>query len=142
MKVKFAIQKGQETVKTGLLSKETLDHYTMTATFTPSEFERKIYNDHPLFKKMIFLQYDETKVSSQGLLFKDKVVTDMIKTIYTESIYSSGTYAYKAYHISDMVNMRALIIDAVKTFVSNINILSSLVESTEMEYTIDDIKGK
>ena len=55
MKVKFTIQTGKEKLKTGMLSSKEIDNYELNATFTPSEKEKKIFNDHPLFKEMIFI---------------------------------------------------------------------------------------
>ncbi len=68
MKVKFAIQKGKEKHKTGMVSSKEVDKYELTATFTPSEKEKKIFIEHPLFKDVIFMSYNEFDKFATGFL--------------------------------------------------------------------------
>jgi len=138
MKVKFAVQRGQETEKDGMFSKKQVDMYTLTATFTPSELEKKIFNDHPLFKDMMFMEYSELDKWTTGLIFKDKQAADVQKRISVGSIYSSPTYSFRAYSVQRIVELRGLVLEAGETFASNVKILEKLEGSDEVEFKPKD----
>ena len=135
MKVKFAIQKGKEKLKTGMLSSKEVDKYELTATFTPSEIEKKIFNDHPLFKEMTFMAYNEVDKFATGFLGLGKEQTaDLTKQISVGSIYSSPTYTFRAYSVVRIVELRGLVIEAGDNFVNNVKVLEELEGSDEIEF--------
>jgi hypothetical protein len=134
MKVKFSIQKGKETFKEGMFSKKEVDMYDMTATFTPTEQEKKIYNDHPLFHNFIFMEYNEMDKTSEGIIFKDVSSIDKIKVITVTDIYTSPSYKFKAYSINRMTEIRGFIIEAGNRFAENIEVLENLEGSEEIEF--------
>lgn len=138
MKVKFAIQKSQETEKDGMFSKKQIDLYTLTATFAPSELEKKIFNDHPLFKDMLFMEYNEMDKWTTGLIFKDKHAADLQKRISVGSIYSSPTYSFRAYSVQRIVELRALVMEAGENFANNVKVLEKLEGSDEVEFKPKD----
>lgn len=139
MKVKFTVQKGQETEGGGLLSKgKQIDMYNLTATFTPSELEKKIFNDHPLFKDMLFMEYNELDKFTTGLIFKDKHAVDQTKRIYVGSIYNSPTYSFRAYSVQRIVELRGLIMEAGENFANNVKVLERLEGSDEVEFKPKD----
>ena len=135
MKVKFTIQKDKETFKEGMFSKKEVDMYHMTATFVPTEEEKKIYNDHPLFHNFLFMQYNEMDKTSEGIFVKDVKSVDMIKYITVSQIYNSPTYKFKAYSIPRMTEIRSIILEAGNRFAENINILAALEGSEEVEFS-------
>lgn len=134
MKVKFAIQKAQETEKDGMFSKKQVDMYTLTATFTPSELEKKIFNDHPLFKEMLFMKYNEVDKFSTGFIFTEKHAVDNDKKISVGSIYTSPTYTFRAYSVQRIVELRGLIMEAGENFADNVKVLEKLEGSDEVEF--------
>jgi hypothetical protein len=134
MKVKFSIQKGQETEKDGMFSKKQIDMYTLTATFTPSELEKKIFNDHPLFKDMLFMEFNELDKWTTGLIFKDKHAADTTKVISVGSIYTSPTYTFRAYSVQRIVELRGLVMEAGENFANNVKVLEKLEGSDEVEF--------
>lgn len=138
MKVKFAIQRAKETEKDGMFSKKEIDMYTLTATFSPSELEKKIYNDHPLFKDMLFMEYKELDKWATGLIFKDKHVADNTKSISVGSIYSSPTYTFRAYSCQRIVELRDLVMKAGENFANNVKVLERLEGSDEVEFKPKD----
>jgi hypothetical protein len=135
MKVKFTIQKGKETVKTGLVSSKEVDKYTLMATFTPSELEKKIFNDHPLFKDVLFMQYNELDRFATGFLnLGAQQAVDQNKAIYVGHIYGSPTFQFRAYSVSRIIELRKIILDAGEIFAHNVKILEGLIGSEEIEF--------
>lgn len=135
MKVKFTIQKGKEKLKTGMLSSKEVDKYDLNATFTPSEIEKKIFNDHPLFKEMTFMRYNETDKFATGFLGLGKEeAMDQTKIISVGSIYDSPTYAFRAYSVERIVELRDLVLEAGENFAGNVKVLEKLEGSDEVEF--------
>lgn len=117
-----------------MFKKTEVDMYNMSATFVPTEQEKKIYNDHPLFHDFIFMKYDELDKHTEGLLFtKDKAV-DTTKVIRVSDIYNSPTYSFKAYSVARITELRSLIIEAGNRFAENIDVLAALEGSEEYEF--------
>ena len=139
MKVNFKVQKGQETEGKSLLSKgKQIDMYTLTATFTPSELEKKIFNDHPLFKVMLFMEYNEVDKHTSGVIFKDTTAVDHTKRIYVEQIYTSPTYTFRAYSVQRIVELRVLVMEAGENFATNVKVLERLEGTDEIEFKTKD----
>lgn len=139
MKVKFTVQRGQETEGKGLLSKgKQVDMYTLSATFTPSELEKKIFNDHPLFKEMLFMEYNELDKYTSGLIFKDTTAVDHTKRISVAQIYNSPTYSFRAYSVQRIVELRGLVMEAGENFANNVKVLERLEGSDEVEFKPKD----
>lgn len=132
MKVSFSIEKGQEIEGGGLLSKGTVVHkYVMRATFVPTELEKKVFNDHPLFQSMVFMRYSEVDKWSTGLIFQDKHQADVQKVIQIKDIYSTATYQFRAYSVNRILELRQLVKEAVVNFMQAVDILEKL-EGTEV----------
>jgi len=139
MKVNFKVQKGQETEGKSLLSKgKQIDMYTLSATFSPSELEKKIFNDHPLFKDMLFMEYNELDKHTSGLIFKDTTAVDQTKRIYVGQIYTSPTYTFRAYSVQRIVELRAFVIEAGENFANNVKVLERLEGADEIEFKPKD----
>ena len=138
MKVKFAVQKEQETEKDGMFSKKQVDMYTLTATFTPSELEKKIFNEHPLFKEMLFMEYNELDKFTTGLIFTEKQAVDTTKRIFVKEIYNSPSYKFKAYSVGRIVQLRGLVLEAGDNFVNIVKVLEGLEGSDEVEFKPKD----
>jgi len=139
MKVKFTVQRGQETEGKGLLSKgKQIDMYSLNATFTPSELEKKIFNDHPLFKEMLFMEFNELDKYTSGLLFKDTTAVDHTKSISVSQIYNSPTYTFRAYSVQRIVELRGLVMEAGENFANNVKVLEKLEGSDEVEFKPKD----
>jgi hypothetical protein len=135
MKVRFTIQKGKETLKTGMLSSKEVDMYNLTATFTPSEFEKKIYNEHPLFKLVNFMVYSEVDKFATGFLnLGAQQTVDMQKAITVGMIYNSPTFAFRAYSCDRIIELRSLILEAGDIFADSVKALQSLIGSDEIEF--------
>jgi len=139
MKVKFSIQKGKETEKTGMFSSKEVDKYELTATFTPSEKEKKIYNDHPLFKDMVFMEYNELDKFHASLLgavtgIGKETVVDNTKLIFVKDIYDSPAYKFKAFSVGRICQLRGLVLEAGETFAGNVKILEELEGEVEIEF--------
>ena len=138
MKVKFTVQKAQETEKDGMFSKKQVDMYTLTATFTPSELEKKIFNEHPLFKEMLFMEYNELDKFTTGIVFTEKNAIDTTKRIYVKEIYNSPSYRFKAYSVGRIVDLRELVKEAGNNFAYTVKILEGLEGSDEIEFKAKD----
>lgn len=135
MKVKFTIQQGRESVKTGLLTNKEVDRYVLSATFTPSELEKKIFNEHPLFKDVVFMQYNELDRFAAGFLnLGAQQAVDQNKVIYVGNIYGSPTFQFRAYSVSRIIELRKIILDAGEIFAYNVKILERLIGSEETEF--------
>jgi len=134
MKVKFSIQKGKDTFKEGMFKKTEVDMYNMTATFTPTEQEKKIFNDHPLFHDYLFMEYNEVDKFSTGFIFTKDDSIDRTKRILVSEIYNSPTFNFKAYSVARITELRRLIIDAGAEYAENIGVLSALEGSEEVEF--------
>jgi len=139
MKVKFTIQKGKEKLKTGMLSSKEIDNYELNATFTPSEKEKKIFNDHPLFKEMIFMEYNEIDKFHASILgsitgIGKQETVDRTKQISVGSIYSSPTYAFRAHSVARIVELRGLVIEAGESFANIVKVLEGLEGTDEIEF--------
>lgn len=134
MKVKFTVEKGQDTESSGMFSKKQVDKYELIATFTPSELEKKIYNDHPLFKEMIFMEYSETDKFSTGFIFTEKHVEDKSKRLLVKSIYDSPTFKFRAFSVPRITELRGLIMEAGERFAENVKVLERLLGSDEVEF--------
>jgi len=135
MKVKFSIQKEKESIKTGMFSKEELDKYELTATFTPSEKEKKIYNEHPLFQDMVFMQYNELDKFATGMLGLGKEETvDRSKIIRVKDIYSSPSYKFRAYSVNRIYELRGFVLEAGKDFANVVKFLEELEGANEIEF--------
>lgn len=139
MKVQFSIQKGRETEKTGMFSTKEVDKYELIATFTPSEKEKKIYNDHPLFKDMIFMEYNEVDKFHASFLgavtgVGKETVVDNTKWILVKNIYDSPSYKFRAYSVGRICELRNLVLEAGKTFADNVKILEELEGENEVEF--------
>ncbi len=130
MKVKFTIQKGIETEKEGIFKTKEVNMYTLTASFTPSDIENRIFNEHPLFKNIIFMEYNELDKWTTGMIFKDKQEVDRIKQISVDSIFNSSDYVFRAYSIPRILELRKLVIEAGNQFANTIDTLEKL-EGTE-----------
>ena len=134
MKVKFTIKKGKETFKESMFKKTEVDMYDMTATFIPTEEEKKIFNDHPLFHDHIFMEYNEVDTFRTGLIFTKDESVDRTKRILVSEIYNSPTFTFKAYSIGRILELRSLILEAGDRFASSIKVLSALEGSEEVEF--------
>ena len=139
MKVTFSIQKGKESEKDGMFSKKEVDMYTLTATFTPSKEETKIYNEHPLFKNLLFMKYNELDKWVTGIVFKDKKAEDRVKQISVGSIFQSNTYTFRAYSIPRITELRSLVIEAGQQFANTVDILQGLEGIDEQTFVPERI---
>src|ERR1035437_4767844 len=129
MKVKFTVQKGQETESGGMFSKDKQkDLYIFTSTFYPTEMEKKIYNDHPLFKSLIFMKYHTLGGFYTGrtasILEGREIST--LKVLRAEDIYNSPTLNLKVSSISNLIDLRELITEAGQLFANNVKVLDQL----------------
>ena len=135
MKVKFSIQKEKESIKTGTFSKKEVDKYELTATFTPSEKEKKIYNEHPLFQDMVFMEYNELDKFATGFLGMGKEeAVDTTKAIYVKDIYNSPSYKFRAYSVHRIYELRGFVLEAGKEFANVVKFLEELEGTNEIEF--------
>lgn len=135
MKVKFSIQKEKESIKTGMFSSNDVDKYELTATFTPSEKEKKIYNEHPLFQDMVFMEFNELDKFATGMLGLGKEQTvDISKAIYVKNIYSSPSYKFRAYSVNRIYELRGLVLKAGENFADIVKFLEELEGTSEIEF--------
>lgn len=139
MKVKFTIEKETETEKDGVFKTKEVDMYILTATFTLSVSEEKIYNEHPLFKNLVFLEYNEVDKWTTGIIFKEKQAVDRNKQITIESIFSYPEYTFRAYSVPRIVELRKLVVDAGIQFAKTIEVLEKLEGSDEFDFKPGDI---
>ena len=137
MKLKFNIEKNKETEKSGMFKKNEVDMYLLTASFYPTEKESKIFLEHPLFKHLVFMEYNEVDKWVSGLIFKDKHQVDKIKQISVNSIFVNSDYTFRAYSINRILELRLLVVEAVKSFVKTVAILEKLEGTEEFDITID-----
>jgi hypothetical protein len=134
MKVTFTIKKGIETEKDGIFKTKNVNMYNLTASFIPSELEKKIFNEHPLFKNIIFMEYNELDKWTTGLIFKDKHQKDRIKRILVKAIFKSSDYIFRAYSIKRILELRILVIKAGIQFANIIEILEKLEGTDEFNF--------
>ena len=135
MKVKFSIKKEKETIKTGTFSKKDIDKYELTTTFSPSEKEKKIFNEHPLFQDMVFMEYNELDKFATGFLNLGKELTvDKTKVIFVKDIYNSPSYKFRAYSVNRIYELRGFVLEAGKNFANVIKFLEELEGTNEIEF--------
>lgn len=139
MKVKFTIKKGCEIEKDGIFKTKEIDMYTLTAYFSPSNLEKDIFKEHPLFKNIVFMEYNELDKWTTGLVFKDKQQQDRIKQISVNSIFKSSDYTFRAYSIPRIIELRKLVIKSGIQFANTIETLKKLEGTDEFEFTSENI---
>lgn len=141
MKLKFKIEKSREIEKSGVFKKTEVDMYLLTASFNPSEKESKVFLEHPLFKQLIFMEYNEVDKWVTGLVFTDKQQADRIKQISVNSIFANSDYTFRAYSIKRILEFRNIVISAVETFVKTVDILEKLEGIEEIEINDEYLKN-
>jgi GYF domain 2 len=119
MKVKFSIRKEKEKPETS--SGKEADVYIFSATFTLSESEQKICDEHPLFREMVFMEYNEP---------------DGAKRILVDAMYKSQALTFTAYSVEQIAELKSRIIEASENLVKKISELKSLESSEEMEFKV------
>jgi len=139
MKLKFSIEKSKESEKSGMFKKNEIDMYLLTASFYPTENESKIFLEHPLFRYLVFMEYNEVDKWVSGLIFKDKHQTDRIKQISVNSIFANSNYIFRAYSIKRILELRSLVVEAVENFVKTVDVLKRLEGTEEINVTIESI---
>ncbi len=140
MKIKFTIEKSTESEKDGMFKKVDIDMYLLTATFTPSEIDKRIIINHPLSKRVLFMKYNELDKWTTGIIFKDKQSKDKEKVISVGEIFDSPTYAFRAYSIPRIIELRNLVIEAGESFSETINIMEKLEGSDEIDFATNSSK--
>ena len=139
MKVKFTIKKGTETEKDGIFKTKEINMYSLTALFTPSDLEKRIFEEHPLFKNIVFMEYNELDKWITGLIFKDKQQVDRIKQISVNSIFKSSDYIFRAYSIPRILELRKLVIEAGVKFANTVDTLEKLEGTDEFDFIPGEI---
>lgn len=118
MKVTLSIDQAQ---KSGFFS-GTTNSYKMNVQFKLNEKEKKIFNDHPLFQEMIFMEYYTGKKK------------DYAMWISAKDIYTSKPISIDATSVNELIDFRNEIDTAAKTFVNYINILTDILGGAEIAY--------
>ncbi len=139
MKLEFKIEKNIETEKSGMFKKDTIHMYILTASFQPAENEKAIFKEHPLFKDLVFMEYNEVDRWVTGLIFKDKHQKDRIKRISMSQIFDKSNYKFRAYSIKRITELRALVVSAVKDFVEIVDIVEKLEGNEEIDITMETL---
>ncbi len=134
MKIKFTIEKGIETEKDGMFKKKEIEMYTLTAHFNPTNKETSTYNQHPLFRNVLFMKYNELDKWTTGLIFKDKKAEDKVKLISVGNIFDSSSYSFRAYSVPRIIELRKIVIEATQDFTDSADILQRLEGSDEIEF--------
>lgn len=124
-----------------MFKKNEVDMYLLTASFSPTESESKIFLEHPLFRHLVFMEYNEVDKWVSGLVFKDKHQADRIKQISVNSIFANSDYIFRAYSINRILELRKLVVDAVENFVKTINILEKLEGTEEIDITVETLSS-
>lgn len=135
MTVKFSISKGKDTFKEGMFKKSEVDMYNLSALFTPNEVEKTIYKDHPLFHDFIFMKYNEVDKFTTGIIFTKDDSVDRNKVIKVSDIFNSSNYQFKAYSVERITELRSIILEAGQRFAKNIEVLSALEGTEEIEFS-------
>jgi hypothetical protein len=128
-----------ETEKSGMFKKNEVDMYLLTASFIPTEKESKIFLEHPLFKHLVFMEYNEVDKWVSGIIFKDKHQADRIKQISVNSIFANSDYTFRAYSIKRILELRELVITAVENFVKTVDVLEKLEGTEQIDVTIESL---
>lgn len=118
MKVKLSIDQAS---KSGFLG-GTTHSYKLNVQFIPNEKEKKIFNDHPLFQSIVFMEYAAGKKK------------DIPMTIKAKDIYEGKTIPIEANSVSELVEFHNAIDIASSEFVRHIDILSNIVGGKELIY--------
>jgi hypothetical protein len=140
MKVKFTIKRGTETEKDGMFKTKEINMYTLIASFNPSELEKSIFNEHPLFKDIIFMEYNEVDKWVTGFIFKDKQQADRIKQISINSIFKFSEYVFRAYSIPRILELRKLVIESGIQFANTIDTLEKLEGTDEFDFIYSELE--
>jgi len=135
MKIKFTIKQGVETEKDGMFKTKEVEMYTLMAYFNPAETETKIFKQHPLFRNVLFMKYNEMDKWTTGIIFKDKKAEDRIKQISVGHIFDNPSYEFRAYSVPRILELRGLVINAGQEFTDTANILKQLEGEDEIEFT-------
>lgn len=139
MKVRFSVSKDTESIKTGTFSKKDVDMYELTATFAPSEKEKKIFNEHPLFQEMVFMEFNELDKFATGFLNLGKEQTvDRTKVIYVRDIYNSPSYKFRAYSVNRIYELRGNVLSSGKDFANIVKFLEELEGNNEIEFNPEE----
>jgi hypothetical protein len=118
MKVKISID--QQT-KSGFLS-GTSHSYKLNVQFQLNEKEKKIFNDHPLFQNMIFMQYAAGKKK------------DIPMSITAKDIYTSRPISIEATSVNEVIDFRNEIDARAESFVTYLDILTDILGGREISY--------
>lgn len=120
MKVTISIDQQAKSSMFGLGS--TKHSYKLNVQFKLNEKEKKIFNEHPLFQDMIFMQYAIGKK-------KDIPVNITAKDIYDGRAISINTAT-----VNDLIEFRNEFNEAAKSFVSYVDMLSDILGGRELTY--------
>ena len=120
MKVTISIDQQAKSSMFGLGS--TKHSYKLNVVFKLNEKEKKIFNEHPLFQDMIFMQYAIGKK-------KDIPVNITAKDIYEGRAISINTGT-----VNDLIEFRNDFNDAAKSFVGYVDMLSDILVGRELTY--------
>lgn len=120
MKVTISIDQQAKSSMFGLGS--TKHSYKLNVQFKLNEKEKKIFNEHPLFQDMIFMQYAIGKK-------KDIPVNITAKDIYEGRAISINTAT-----VNDLIEFRNDFNEAAKSFVSYVDMLSDILGGRELTY--------
>lgn len=118
MKLKLSIDQAQ---KTGFFS-GTTNSYKINVQFKLNEKEKKIFNDHPLFQDLVFIN---------TLVGKKK---DITLYVTAKDIYTAKQISVDVFSINELINFRNEINSAAENFVKYIDILSGILGGVEVDY--------
>lgn len=118
MKVKLSID--QQT-RSGFLS-GTSHSYKMNVQFQLNEKEKKIFNDHPLFQKMIFMRYAAGRKK------------DIPMEITAKQIYESAPISIEATSVNELIDYRNEVDSSATNFVNYLDILTDILGGREISY--------
>ena len=118
MKLTLSIDQAQ---KSGFFS-GTTNSYKMNVQFKLNENEKKIFNDHPLFQDMTFMQYYAGKKK------------DIPMRISAKDIYTAKSISIDATSVNELIDFRNEINSAAEAFVNYIKILTDILGGAEVSY--------
>lgn len=118
MKLKLSIDQAQ---KTGFFS-GTTNSYKINVQFKLNEKEKKIFNDHPLFQDLVFIN---------TMVGKKK---DINLFVTAKDIYAAKQISVDVFSINELINFRNEINLAAENFVKYIDILSGILGGVEVDY--------
>jgi len=124
MKVTISIDQQSKSSMFGLGGKK--HSYKLNFQFKLGEKEKKIFNEHPLFQEMTFMQY----TIPVGMFRQNEEVVD----ITAKDIYSGTPVQIETRSVNEIIDLREQIDTAARSFIQAIDILSDIVGEKELSY--------